>query len=220
MSIVRMSFNRIPYLGAFAMCTDKIALFPAQFHFREQDVQDALDAPVVKSSLGKSPLIGILMAGNSNGFVCSDLFDVGSSGELSKLGANIRQVPGKFTAFGNLILANDKGAIVNPDLPDEILKLVGENLGVHIQRGTIAGIKNVGAVGIATNRGALLHPDVSESELKFVEKVLGVPADVGTACSGVKFVGLCVVANSKGAVVGINTTGPELGRIDSALGFI
>jgi len=220
MAIVRMGFNRIPYLGVFAMCTDKVALFPSQLHFREQVVRDTLGAPVVKGSLSKSPLIGILMAGNSHGFVCSDLFDVESNEKLSNLGACITQIPEKFTAFGNLILANDNGAIANPDLPDEALKLIGESLAVPIERGTIAGIKNVGATGVATNRGALLHPDVSEGELKFVEKVLGVPADVGTACGGVKYVGLCMVANSNGAVVGMITTGPELGRIDSALGFI
>jgi translation initiation factor 6 len=43
---------------------------------------------------------------------------------------------------------------------------------------------------------------------------------VGTACAGLKFVGLCVVANSKGALAGSSTTGPELGRIESSLGFI
>jgi translation initiation factor 6 len=220
MAIVRMGFNRIPYLGAFAMCNDKVALFPSQLHFREQVVKDTLCTTVVKGSLSKSPLIGILMAGNSHGFVCSDLFDVENDKYLANLGACIAQIPGKFTAFGNLILANDNGAIANPDLPDETLKLICESLAVPIERGTIAGIKNVGAAGVATNRGALLHPDVSESELKFVEKVLGVPADVGTACGGVKFVGLCMVANSNGAVVGMTTTGPELGRIDSTLGFI
>jgi translation initiation factor 6 len=220
MAIVRMGFNRIPYLGAFAMCTDKVAMFPSQLHFREQVVKDALCTSLVKGSLSKSPLIGILMAGNSHGFVCSDLFDVENDKYLANIGACVAQIPGKFTAFGNLILANDNGAIANPDLPDETLKLIGESLAVPIERGTIAGIKNVGAAGMATNRGALLHPDVSEYELKFVEKVLGVPADVGTACGGVKFVGLCIVANSNGAVVGMTTTGPELGRIDSALGFI
>jgi translation initiation factor 6 len=220
MAIVRMGFNRIPYLGAFAMCTDKIAVFPSQLHFREQAARDALGTPVVKGSLSKSPLIGILMAGNSHGFVCSELFDLENEEELASLGASIKQLPGKFTAFGNLILANDNGAIVNPDIPDEILELIREKLAVPVERGTIAGIKNVGATGVATNRGALLHPDVSEDERKTVERVLGVPADVGTACGGVKFVGLCMVANSNGAVVGMTTTGPELGRIDSALGFI
>ncbi len=220
MTIIRMGFNRIPYLGAFAVCTNKIALFPAQLHFNEQDAQRALDVPIVKSSLDTSPLIGILMAGNSNGFVCSDLFGVESNENLDEIGADIHQVPGKFTAFGNLILANDNGAVVNPDFPDDMLKSMSEGLGVSIERGTVAGIKNIGAAGVATNRGALLHPDVSEKELKLVEKVLKVPVDVGTACGGVKFVGICVVANSNGAVVGMTTTGPELGRIDSALGFI
>ena len=220
MAIVRMGFNRIPYLGAFAMCTDKIAVFPSQLHFREQAARDALGTPVVKGSLSQSPLIGILMAGNSHGFVCSELFDMENEKELASLGANIKQLPGKFTAFGNLILANDNGAIANPDIPDEILELIGEKLAVPVERGTIAGIKNVGAAGVATNRGALLHSDVSEDERETVERVLGVPADVGTACGGVKFVGLCMVANSNGVVVGMTTTGPELGRIDSALGFI
>lgn len=220
MRIIRMSFNRIPYLGAFAMCTDKVALFPDQLHFKEQDAQDVLGVPVIKSSMGKSPLIGILMAGNSNGLVSSDLFDVEDSKKLADLEVSIQQVPGKFTAFGNLVLANDRGAIANPDLPDDMLRLIGKHLNIPVERGTIAGVKNVGAAGVATNQGALLHPDVSEREMKFAEKVLGVPIDVGTACSGVKFVGLCIVANSNGAVVGMTTTGPELGRIESALGFV
>jgi translation initiation factor 6 len=215
-----MGFNRIPYLGVFAMCTDKIAVFPSQLHFREQAARDALGTPVVKGSLSQSPLIGILMAGNSHGFVCSELFDMENEKELASLGASIKQVPGNLTAFGNIILANDNGAIANPEIPDEILELIGEKLAVPVERGTIAEIKNVGAAGVATNRGALLHPDVSEDERKTVERVLGVPADVGTACGGVKFVGLCMVANSNGVVVGMTTTGPELGRIDSALGFI
>ncbi len=220
MALVRMGFNRIPYLGAFALCTDNVALFPRQFNFREQDVCDALGAPVIKTDMSASPLIGILAAGNSRGIVCSDLFEVGAEKHLAELGMGVGQIKGKFTAFGNLVLANDRGVIVNPDLPDEILQILGQKLDVPVERGTIAGLKNVGAAGVATNRGVLLHPDVSESEVKLVERVLGVPAGVGTACGGVKFVGICMVANSNGAVVGMNTTGPELGRIESTLGFI
>lgn len=220
MAIVRMGFNRIPYLGVFSMCTDKVALFPAQFHFREREVRDALGVPVVKGDMDGSPLIGILAAGNSKGLVCSDLFGVSGQGQLVGLGVDVGHVPSKFTAFGNIFLANDHGAIANSDIPDETMKMVSEKLGVPVEHGTVAGIKNVGAAGVATNRGALLHPDVSEEELKLVERVLGVPAEVGTACGGVKFVGLCMAANSNGAVVGMTTTGPELGRIESALGFI
>jgi len=215
-----MGFNQIPYLGAFAMCTDKVAVFPAQLHFRGKEAREVLNVPIIKSVVGKSPLIGILMTGNSSGLISSDLFDVENEEKFGELGVSVQQVPGKFTAFGNLILANDRGAIVNPDLPDEVIEHIGERLNVRVERGTIAGIKNVGAAGVATNQGALLHPDVSENELSLVEKILEVPADVGTACGGVKFVGLCIVANSNGAIAGMTTTGPELGRIESALGFI
>jgi len=202
------------------LCTDKIALLPDVFHFNEKEAEKALGVPIVRTNIDRSPLIGILAAGNSNSVIYSELFGIEIESQLCKLDIKAAQIPGKFTAFGNIILANDYGAIANPDLPNEILKIIGEKLSVPVERGTIAGIKNVGAVAVATNRGVLVHPDVSDDEVKLVERMLGVPTEVGTACSGVKFVGLCMVANSNGAIVGMTTTGPELGRVDSALGFI
>jgi translation initiation factor 6 len=219
MAIKRMNVGRIPYIGAFALCTEKAALFPARLHFNEAEVKKALGVPVVKADVSQSFIIGVLAAGNSRGIICSELFDVEGDG-LADLGINVGHVPGKFTAFGNLILANDSGALVHPDMPEDAVKVIEKNLGVDVQKGTIAGIKNVGAVGVATNKGVLLHPDVTEKELKAAEKALHVPADVGTACGGVKFIGICAVANSNGAVTGMTTTGPELGRIESSLGLI
>ena len=220
MPIRRVSFNRIPFLGAFALTTDKIALLPERLHVREQVVGDALGVPVARANMHNSPLLGILAAGNSNGLVCSDLLEPEEEERLVKFGINVVRILGRYTAFGNLVLANDHGALVNPDLPDEILKLIGESLVVPVERGTIAGVKNVGAAGVATNRGALVHPDVSSEELEHLSSVLGVSAEVGTACGGVKYVGLCLVANSNGVIAGRPTTGPELGRMESALGFI
>lgn len=220
MAIVRVSFGRIPYLGVFALTTDKIALLPERFHVREQLVLDALGVPVLSTSFGGSPLLGVLATGNSRALVCSDLLELRRKKGLVESGIKIVRVPGRFNAFGNLVLANDKGALANPDLPDELLGLMGKSLGVPIERGTIAGIKNVGAAGVATNKGALVHPDVSSEELEHISSVLQVPAEVGTACGGVKYVGLCVVANSNGAITGETTTGPEMGRVESALGFI
>ncbi len=220
MPIFRVSFNRIPFLGAFALTTDKIALLPENFHFREQIVEDALGVHITRANIHNSPLLGILAAGNSNGLVCSELLESDEEKRLTNLGVRVSRIPGQYTAFGNLVLVNDHGALVNPDLPDDILKLMSESLSVPVERGTIAGVKNVGATGVATNRGVLVHPDVSNEEIKHVSSVLDVPAEVGTACGGVKYVGLCLVANSNGVIAGRTTTGPELGRAESALGFI
>jgi translation initiation factor 6 len=216
-TVRRVDFGRIPYIGAFALCTDRVALFPDRFHFKEE-VAAVLKVPLVRLNVSRSPLIGILVAGNSKGFVCSDLFELGPKGGSG--GFEVKYVPGRFTALGNLILANDYGVLVSPDFPDASVKLIEKQLGVPVERGTIAGFKNVGAVGVATNRGVLLHPDVKEKEVEHVQRVLRVPAGVGTACGGLKFVGLCVIANSHAALAGTPTTGPELGRIESSLGFV
>jgi translation initiation factor 6 len=213
-TVRRVDFGRIPYIGAFALSTNRVALFPRGFHFKEE-MASVLGVPLIKADISHSPLIGVLMAGNSNGLVCSDLFELSVDEEVE-----VWYLPGKFTAFGNLILANDYGALVSPDLPDATIKTIGRKLEVPVKRGTIAGFKNVGAVGVATNRGVLLHPNVTAEELELVREVLRVPAEVGTACGGMKFLGLCIVANSNAALTGADTTGPELGRIESSLGFV
>ena len=66
----------------------------------------------------------------------------------------------------------------------------------------------------------LCHPDATDEKLDFLEELLGVPADIGTINYGGPLVGSGLVANDHGYVVGQDTTGPELGRIESALGYI
>jgi len=47
-----------------------------------------------------------------------------------------------------------------------------------------------------------------------------VPADIGTINYGAALVGSGLLANAAGYVVGQDTTGPELGRIEDALGYV
>ena len=61
-----------------------------------------------------------------------------------------------------------------------------------------------------------MHPD----EAKLIEETLGVPAMVGTVSFGSPFVGAGICSSNKGVVVGSETTGPELNRIEDALGLI
>jgi len=220
MPVARVNFSRLPYLGVFALATDKIAILPSRFAVREKIVLDALGVPVIRFSISRSSLIGVLAAANSNGFLTSDMLEPEEEEILRKNGLKVAKIPGRFTAIGNMVLVNDNGALVSPDFPSEELPIIKETLGVPLERATIAGLKNVGAAAVATNKGVLVHPDITEEESRVVERVLRVPVDVGTACGGIKYLGACVVANSHGAIAGENTTGPELGRIESTLGFI
>ena len=66
----------------------------------------------------------------------------------------------------------------------------------------------------------LCHPKSREPELEALEELLDVRADIGTVNYGAPLVGSGLVANEHGYAVGQDTTGPELGRIEDALGYI
>ena len=61
-------------------------------------------------------------------------------------------------------------------------------------------------------------PQVYEALL--IEEILGVPPMVGTVSFGSPYVGAGVCASNNGAVAGTETTGPELNRLEDALGLI
>lgn len=221
MTVTRINLNKIPYIGIFALATDDYLIAPQRFgKIPEKQILETMNVKIVKSQVSQSPLIGILSAGNKTGLLVPDLIETDVENLKKELGINVARMPGKYTALGNQILANDNGAIVNPDLSDDAIELVRETLNVPPERSTIAGLKSVGSAGVATNRGVLLHPDVTKDELSNVEEVLKVHADIGTALGGIKYVGACMVANSVGVLTGEPTTGPELGRIESSLGFV
>jgi translation initiation factor 6 len=71
---------------------------------------------------------------------------------------------------------------------------------------------------VVTNRGCIVHPDADEGDIEFLGQVFKVPVLPGTANFGISFVRMGVVANSKGAIVGEETRGPEIVRIQMALG--
>jgi translation initiation factor 6 len=99
-------------------------------------------------------------------------------------------------------------------------KKIEDCLGVSTELSTIAGMDVVGSCGVATNLGCLLHRDVREDELGLIQDILRVETDIGTANFGSPFVGACVIANSKGAVVGESSTGPEITRLMETLKYI
>lgn len=128
----------------------------------------------------------------------------------------------RLTALGNLILTNDKAALVSKEFTREEANAIGEILGVdEVERGgMIASYRSVGSVGVVTNKGGLVHPEATDEELEWLSDLFGVDIYVGTANMGVPFVGSCMLANSYGVVVGHLTTGPEIVKIEEALGFL
>ena len=72
----------------------------------------------------------------------------------------------------------------------------------------------------ANSKGVLAHPDISSDEASVIQDALGVPLMVGTVSFGSPFVGAGCTASDNHAMVGEGSTGPELNRIEDALGLI
>ena len=208
-----------PIIGVFATCTEDVVLVPPGTKPETCAIlEDSLDVRVIETLVNGSVAIGALSRGNSNGFLFSFGTDTGKIQELTGVKAEI--LPDKLNAVGNIILANDFAALVHPELSDRVIETIANTLKVEVYRGTIAGIKNVGMAGAVTNKGLLVHPKVTSSEREILEEIFELPVYIGTTNFGTQMLGSGLLANSKSYLAGSDTTGPELGRIEEALGFI
>lgn len=208
-----------PMIGVFATCTDNVALVPPMTKLDIcARIEESLDVRVVETLVNGSVVVGALSRGNSNGF----LFSYGTNTrELQKLtGVKVETLPDRLNAVGNIVLANDSASLVHPELSDRAIETISRTLNVEVYRGTIAGIKNVGMAGVVINKGLLVHPRVTSSEREILEKIFELPVSIGTTNFGTQMLGSGILANSNGYLAGSETTGPELGRIEEALGFI
>ena len=220
--MLRTAFAGSPYVGVFARATDHCLLCrPDLDESIQESLSDELSVPVVPTNVAGSSTVGALVAGNSNGLVVtSRIHDPERERLESAVDGPIGELPGRRNAAGNIVLANDTGAYVHPELSQAGVDVVADTLDVPVERGDLAGVRTVGTAAVATNKGVLCHPKSTDAELDFLEELLGVPADVGTVNYGAPLVGSGLIVNDYGYVAGQNTTGPELGRIEDALGLI
>ncbi|MFB6176918.1 MAG: translation initiation factor IF-6 [Halobaculum sp.] len=220
--MLRASFTGSSYVGVYANVTDDVLLVaPATDDELVESLTEELSVPVVETTLGGSSTVGSLAAGNENGLVVSEqVTDTEMDRITDAVDVSVARVPGKLNAAGNVILANDSGAVVHPDLPAEAVDVVESTLDVPVETARLADVQTVGTAAVATNDGVICHPQATEEQLQTVEEHLDVYADLGTINYGAPLVGSGLLANANGYVVGEDTTGPEIGRIEDTLGFV
>jgi len=209
-------------IGVYSLVNDRIAIIPPQVpESKRHKVEEWLKVKVVATTVGKSVITGALACSNSNGVILppfaqeEEIEAIKSASDL-----NVTVMDTKKTAYGNLILANDKGAVADPRLERGVVNKIRDTLGVEVVSSEIAGLPYVGSLATATNKGVLAHPMLKEGERKVLEDVLKVPVDVGTINCGIPYVATGLLGNSYGAVTGLLTTGPEMFIIGQALDVV
>lgn len=199
-------------IGVFLKCNDKFCLSPRGLANTKSDKLSALlKCEVVPAAIAGSRLMGPLVAMNNNGIVVSRLSDEAEIGYLRKAtGLEVQKLESRFTSVGNLISANDRGAIISDVFSDESAKDIERILKVPARRMRIGSMIQVGAMISCTNLGALVHPVATELEIELIRSALGFDPEPATVNGGVPFVSSGFVGNSKAVLVGSLTRGPEL----------
>ncbi len=218
--VVLGSVHDNPNIGLYGFATDSYCLLGAELPpSLVRKISAALQVPAYTVQICGTSLVGVFCAGNNRCLLVPKIAFPEEITYLESLGINVKVINSKLTAFGNLILATDRGCLVSPDFGADTKKQIRKALSVPLHPGTIAGLNIVGSAAVANASRCLIHRDASEEEIKEVESLLGSTCQTGTMSMGSPFVRTGIIANSKGFVASEASGGPEITNADEALGF-
>ncbi len=222
MTVYLSSIVGSPSIGVYSLATENIVMIPRMVPKKKaQEYADWLKVKLAYTSVSGSVLTGALACANSNGMLLPNSVREEELTEIrSVFDGIITIMETKKTAYGNLVLVSDKGAVADPRLKETEIKKIAETLGVEVLQTEIAGLPYVGSLAAVTNKGVLAHPLLKDEERKVLEQAFKVPVDVGTINCGIPYVGTGLIANSHAAVAGSMTTGPEMFIIGNALDVV
>ncbi len=220
--IARYDFEGDSNVGAFGIVTDRyVFVSPNMSEDSLDTLERVFNLPLVQSTVATLDAVGLVSVANSNGILIPY---TANDEELAALreypDIHVDWIDNKMTALGNIILANDKGAICHPDFDEEARKKIAEVLDVEVVTGTVARLPTVGSNTVVTNRGAVVHPMATNDEIDQISQLLKVHVEVGTVNRGSPYTSLGVLANLDGMIAGSETTGVELAHISQVLGFV
>jgi translation initiation factor 6 len=219
MRVSKLEFQKNPNIGLFGFATDSKCFLGRHVSKKSEDLaRDVLKTEIVRTDVLGTNLAGVFLAGNSKGVIASDrLYKEELDNLKKKTGLLILET--KYTALGNLILMNDNGIIISESLKDH-KEAIKKFFGLPVETGSVCGLDLVGSLALATNRGCLVHKDVSSKEANLLEKVLKVGVMPGSVNFGNPWIRSGIISNSRGLLFGNQTSGPEMGIITEALGFV
>ena len=219
--VEKVAFHGDPNIGLYGIATDRYAVFPD--HFKVD--HSVLNVPCIFTKVSGINFAGMFLAGNSNGLLVSSAISERELDSLKKQmekiapGVKVEVIDDSNNVLGNLIVCNDKGAVISGALKKHASQ-IEKALKVPVIQAKVLETDLVGSFCIATNRGFLLTINAQEEEYKFFRKHLKVDGDIGSVNFGGIFVKSGIIANSNGFLVGNMSTGPEIGRMDESLGFV
>ena len=125
MDIIKFDIYRNPNIGVFFQANDSFLFSPPGVASTKiSKITKHLKVENISTTIGGSRLIGALSVVNSNGIIVSKLIE-GFEEDVIKeeTGLSIQKLDSRFTSAGNLIAANDYGAIVSSLIGEDERKI-------------------------------------------------------------------------------------------------
>ena len=211
MEIEFADLNGNIHIGVTIYNTEKFAFVPLETQKSLVDlISNILDVEVIKVP---ERIIGTLVTGNSHGFVISNVLSQEVMEHFETTGLPIYQAP-EFFAFGNVTLINDHGGLISPIIPPSIRERIQSVLKVPLTTKTLGHSDLVGSLAFTTNYGGLLTPQANEEEIALTKQKLNLQEiGVGSINKGSDFIASGIIGNTKGMLIGRETTGIEIMEI-------
>ena len=217
LNVFKTAFYNNSNIGLYGFATDSYCILAENIKPEiVEKIKSTLDVPVFQLTIFNSSLIGVFCNGNENILLVPNLIKAHEIKMLEKLNIKHEIIDTKYTALGNNLLIKEDVCLVNPNMEKEAITQL-EKLNFKVELGKIADMSTVGSCAILTKNGCLLHPDSTQDDIKQIEKLFKVQADIGTVNMGNPYVKSGIIINSKGYILGDQTTGPETMRLDFAL---
>jgi len=221
----KISYYGISLISLFFKANDSFALGPVSFEKNMRTkIEKRLNVPFIPVGVDMSDLVGLFTAMNNTGMIVSNMF---SENEIKVITScaknkdvNVYVSSDVHNANGNNICANSNGGIINPDISSNEIKMMSDVLNVELVPMSLVGFKTVGSACLATDKGFMCHNDISPEQIKELEAIFKVKGVNTTINLGLPLVGTGVVANSFGYVIGSESTGVEIQRVEDGLDFL
>ena len=210
--IIKYDVYRGPNLGVYLSVNDTIGLVPMGFAKSKADkLAEYLGVRIHYTAVANTRLIGVLSVMNNKGILLPTTAYQSEYDYLKEsTDLEVGVLDTKFNALGNVICANDRGAVVSPWLSKHDCQNISDVLGVEVIQKKIAGFNQTGVVLVANNSGAAIHPEADEEDMKTIANLLGVQIEQSSINNGVPYVSSGILVNNHSLVVGSLTTGPEI----------
>lgn len=221
MAILRTQIFGRSLIGVYLTANNAFILYPSTLiNPLLKKFKTIFEEPFYPLTINNSNLLGVYTASNKYGIIVPHII---REDELNNLKSymndsyNIGILKSIDNALGNLILCNDKGAIISSLLENYKTK-IEDILNVETVVYEFADFYLPGSISLANNYGCLIHPLSTDEEIEFISSILKVnEVDVSTVNRGIPYLSSGAIVNDKSGIFGSYCTGPEMMRITSVL---